>query len=121
MAQSSWRSTLRRAAAVGAAYAAWIVASALGGLDILLLRAALNQVYVLLRLQPNAFHFIDRLVVFVAGAVWFFLLILGEGYFLQAVDKGSLRRLFFRVVAVLGGAALVLYLIPVVVGLLKLA
>ena len=121
MEPGSWRSTLRRLALYGGAYAAWIAASALGGLDVFLFRAALNQVYILFHLSPSSFRFVDRSSVFVAGAAWLFLMMLGEGYFVGAVEKNDLRRRVVKVFGVLGLAAGVLYLIPLLLVTLKLA
>lgn len=101
------------------AYGAWLVASAAGFVDILLFRAAMNQLYILAHWEPDAFHFWDRLFLFLIGGVFLFVMILGEGYFVEAVERGDLRR---RIVKVLGSEAVLaalLYVVPLLAAAIK--
>jgi hypothetical protein len=119
MEPSSLRSSLRRLAVYGGAYAVWLAASALGGLDIFLLRSAFDQIYILFQFSTTAYHFIDRAILLVLGAAWLFLMMLGEGYFVGAVEKGLLRQRTVKVFAILGSAAVVLYVVPLLLTALK--
>jgi hypothetical protein len=111
--------TLRTVLTYLLAYAVWLIASAGGILEILLFRAALNQSYILAYLPREAFHFIDRSMLFVFGTAWVFLMVLGEGYFRDGAAGGDLKR---RIIRVLGSEvvlAVILYLIPVAMAVLK--
>ena len=110
---------LKRIVTYVVAYGAWLVASAAGFVDLLLLRAAINQVYILAGWKDDAFHFVDRLALFVVGGLFIFVMFLGEGYFNDAVKRNDLRRRIvktFSIEAVTGG---VLYVIPLLAAALK--
>jgi hypothetical protein len=101
------------------AYSAWLVASAAGLVDLLLFRAAINQIYILAGWKDDAFHFIDRLALFVVGGLFVFVMFLGEGYFTDAVKRGDLRRRVLKVFAIEAVVGGVLYLIPLLAAALK--
>jgi hypothetical protein len=110
---------LKRILTYVGAYSAWLVASAAGLVDFLLFRAAINQVYVLAGWKDDAFHFVDRLALFIVGGAFIFVMFLGEGYFNDAVKRNDLRRRVvktFSIEAVVGG---VLYVIPLLAAALK--
>ncbi len=111
--------TLRRILVYVVAYGAWLVTSAAGFVDILLFRAAMNQLYVLAHWEPDAFHFIDRLFLFLIGGVFLFVMILGEGYFVGAVERNDLGRRIVKVLGLEVVLAVVLYLIPLLAAALK--
>jgi hypothetical protein len=100
------------------AYITWIAATAGSILDLLLFRAAINQIHVLGRLPKNAFHFVDRASLFVVGAVCLFLIVLGEGYFHDGAEQGDLKRRAIKVLGVEALLAIVFYVVPVVMAML---
>lgn len=111
--------SLRRILVYVVAYGAWLVTSAAGIVDILLFRAAMNQLYILAHWKPDAFHFFDRLFLFIIGGAFLFVMILGEGYFVGAVEKGDLRRRIVKVLSIEVVLAAVFYLIPLLAAALK--
>jgi hypothetical protein len=72
------------------AYLAWFGAILLTGLDFLLVRAVINQWYVVLHLPANAHKAVDRFYLFFGSAVWIFLIFFLESYFRQGVFEQAL-------------------------------
>jgi hypothetical protein len=71
------------------AYAAWLVASALGLLAVVLWRVVINQIYALARLYVYGFRLTDQVVLFFLGLVWLLLVVAGESYFRDGMARNS--------------------------------
>jgi hypothetical protein len=96
------------------AYIAWFVAS-VGGIAVLLLaRAAINQVALFALLPRTAFRLLDQVSLLVLGLVGLVLLIVGESYFREAVERRVLGKRILTVAAIEAGLAAILYMVPVV-------
>jgi hypothetical protein len=108
------RSEVRLIVAYAVAYGAWILSSLLAIVAALLFRAAFNTFYVLLGLPANAHHFVDYGMLFPVGVVLIVVLIGGESYFRDGVQRGDLRRRIVRVFGWSVVACIVLFLTPLV-------
>jgi uncharacterized integral membrane protein len=106
------RAQVRLIVSYAVAYSAWILSSLLVIVVALLFRAAINTFYVLLGLPANAHHFVDYTMLFVIGGVLIVVLIGGESYFRDGVQRGDLRRRIVRVFGWSAVACIVLYLAP---------
>ena len=82
------------------AYLLWVGAIGLIGLDFVLLRSVISQWYIVLDLPPSAHKAVDRFYIFLAGALWIFLIFFIEGYFRDGVAKATLKS---RLKLVYGG------------------
>jgi hypothetical protein len=103
------------------AYAAWLVASALGLLAVIVCRAVINQVYALARLYVYGFRLTDQVALFLLGLIWLLLVVAGESYFRDGIERNDLRRRIVRVFAtllVVIVVAIALYYLPVLVAAL---
>ena len=78
-------------------YLAWLGVISLSGLGFFIMRAAIDQWYVVLALPPSAHKATDRVYLYLVGVFWIFLIFLAEGYFRQGVEKDDLTRRLRRV------------------------
>lgn len=88
------------------AYSLWFVAILLTGFGILVMRTAITQWYIVLEWLPTGLRAIDRLFIYIAGAVWVFLIFYLEGYLRAGAANGELtvraRRVYIWIALWLG-------------------
>jgi hypothetical protein len=99
------------------AYLLWFGAILLIGFDFLLLRSVISQWYIVLNFPANAHKAVDRFYLFVAGAIWIFLIFLIEGFFRDGVFKQDLSS---RLKIVYGGGIAFAVVMAILQALLNL-
>ena len=78
-------------------YLLWIVSTALGVLDMILIRELLGRLSVLLTADIWLSVVVDKFALLTLGLVWIAFAIAGESYYRKGVGKGDLVRRFGRV------------------------
>ena len=88
---------------IAGAYGAWLVTMVLAVGVMYVWRSALLQLYIALSLEKYAFAAFNNTIVIVFLLAWLVMVVVAEGWYRQAAEKGLVGRRFARVSLVLLG------------------